>query len=47
MAAGTWKQEMIFIKRDDNGVIIAISEYTPEDYEANPDEETSFEPFGD
>jgi hypothetical protein len=27
-----WKQELIFIKRDKNGVIIAISEQTPKGY---------------
>jgi hypothetical protein len=27
-----WKQEILFIKRDANGVIVAISERTPEGY---------------
>ncbi|MCU6792364.1 hypothetical protein OB236_09510 [Paenibacillus sp. WQ 127069] len=27
-----WQQELIFIKRDANGVIAAISERTPEGY---------------
>lgn len=30
---GEWKQELIFIKRDENGVIIEVREQTPEDYE--------------
>jgi hypothetical protein len=27
-----WKQELIFVKRDANGVIVALSEQTPKDY---------------
>jgi hypothetical protein len=30
---GEWKHEPIFIKRDENGVIVGISELTPEGYE--------------
>ncbi|WP_275900624.1 hypothetical protein [Paenibacillus periandrae] len=32
MKPDKWKQELIFIKRDENGVIIGVSEHTPEDY---------------
>ncbi|MCM3273678.1 hypothetical protein [Paenibacillus elgii] len=37
--AGKWKQELIFIKRDENGVIVGISEKTPEGYVDPVDEE--------
>ena len=38
--SGKWKHELIFIKRDENGVIIGISEQTPEDYVDADDEDT-------
>ncbi|WP_161783575.1 hypothetical protein [Paenibacillus tyrfis] len=48
---GKWKQELIFIKRDANGVIVGMSEQTPEDYVDPVDEEitndTRFRVIGD
>ncbi|WP_281365281.1 hypothetical protein [Paenibacillus foliorum] len=38
-----WKQELLFIKRDTNGVIVAISEKTPEGYMVETNEEIEAE----
>jgi len=49
--AGEWKQELIFIKRDEKGVIIAMSEQTPKGYVEKPGdpitESTRFRVVGD
>ncbi|MFD0682390.1 MULTISPECIES: hypothetical protein [unclassified Paenibacillus] len=38
-----WKQELLFIKRDANGVIVAISEQTPDGYVVETNEEIEVE----
>lgn len=50
MSKGKWTQELLFVRRDENGVIVDISEQTPVGYDHESEEiteNTRFRVIGD